>query len=125
MHKNQRVLRDYRESAFSLLVDAATNGHVGAQHNIAVLYRNGDWVERDDDQALNWYLTAARQGLSKSQVSLGALYYDFSLEQTDAIKRERLLSESSRWLKAAIDDEEAKTIIKLLEESDFSNCTFE
>ncbi len=52
----------------------AEQGDSYAQHNLGVLYANGQGVPQDYAQARQWYEKAAAQGLAEAQSNLGALY---------------------------------------------------
>ena len=46
-------------------------GHARGQHNLAVAYHNGRGVERDTTESIRWYLMAAKQGFTVSQIAIG------------------------------------------------------
>lgn len=46
-----------------------------AQCNLGACYENGDWVEKNLEEAVKWYTKAANQGYAKAQYNL-ALSYD-------------------------------------------------
>ena len=52
----------------------AEQGDAYAQHNLGVLYANGQGVPEDYVQARQWYEKAAAQGRPESQFYLGVLY---------------------------------------------------
>ncbi len=57
----------------------AEQGLAKAQHNLGVLYYNGegtpqDRVTQDYREAIRWYRKAAEQGVAGSQFSLGLMY---------------------------------------------------
>ena len=53
---------------------AADQGYADAQHNLGVMYLNGDGVPKDSAEAVKWFRKAAEQGLADSQYNLGGLY---------------------------------------------------
>lgn len=53
---------------------AAEQGHASAQHNLGIMYSNGDGVPEDDTKAVRWYRMAARQGHAGAQNNLGFMY---------------------------------------------------
>ena len=54
---------------------AANNGHVSAQYMLAVLYQQGEGVEKvDEKKAAKWYRAAAVQGMPEAQVLLADCY---------------------------------------------------
>ena len=54
----------------------ATNGHMSAQFNIAVLHSRGEGVPQDQELAIKWYLRSAEQGHGDAQCALGQLHFD-------------------------------------------------
>ena len=58
------------------LREAAEQGHLKAQHNLGLMYDNGEGVPEDDAEALKWYRKAAEQGHLKAQHNLGLMYYN-------------------------------------------------
>jgi hypothetical protein len=67
------VEQNYVEAAAWFRI-AADQGHVGAQHNLALMYENGEGVPQDYSEAAKWYRMAAEQGNAGSQNNLGGLY---------------------------------------------------
>src|SRR5262249_51806209 len=49
-------------------------GYAEAQHNLALMYENGEGVPQDYSEAARWYRIAAKQGNPGSQNNLGRLY---------------------------------------------------
>jgi len=56
----------------------AEQGDARAQNNLGILYRNGEGLVQDFDQARAWLLRSAAQGHAQAQYSLGIMY-DFGL----------------------------------------------
>ncbi len=52
----------------------AEQGYVKAQHNLGLMYNNGEGVPQDNAEAVKWYRKAAEQGYSVAQYTLGFLY---------------------------------------------------
>jgi transposase InsO family protein len=50
---------------------AAEQRHAGAQFVFGVLYREGEGVAKDDNEALKWFRKAAEQGEAEAQYELG------------------------------------------------------
>jgi len=65
--------KKYKE-AFSLFNKLAEAGDAEAQHNLALLYRTGQGVEKDLAQSGYWFRKAADQGVSDAQYYLGFMY---------------------------------------------------
>ena len=77
----------------------AEQGFAKAQHNLGVLYYNGegipqDRVTQDYAEAVRWYRKAAEQGIAGSQFSLGFMYDNgLGVAQDHA--------EATRWFREA------------------------
>ena len=73
---------------------AAKQGNAGAQHNLGVMYENGQGVPQDDAEAVKWYRMAAEQGYDKPQNNLGQMYRNgLGVPQDDA--------EAVKWYRKA------------------------
>ncbi len=55
-------------------VPLAQNGHLNAQNNLGVMYREGEGVGQDYNEALKWFKLSAGQGDAEAQNNLGQLY---------------------------------------------------
>jgi TPR repeat protein len=53
---------------------AADEGHSDSQFNLGLMYEQGIGVEKDEKEALVWYLKAAQQGNSNAQYNVAVLY---------------------------------------------------
>lgn len=62
------------EEAFKIYLPLAESGNVGAQFNIAGMYRYGEGVPVNYERSFRWYEKAALQGHAMSQHYLGGLY---------------------------------------------------
>ena len=60
--------------AFLTYLEAATQGHAGAQTQVGYMYSNGKGIKEDKAKAIDWYLKAAEQGNATSMLNLGVLY---------------------------------------------------
>ena len=60
--------------AFNALENSADQGDAYAQYELGVIYRDGQGVAQDYDQAVSWYRKAADQGNADAQNSLGVMY---------------------------------------------------
>ena len=67
------LAEDYA-TASRLLRPLAAQGHAGAQHNLGVMYGNGQGVPQSYAEALKWYRLAAMQGHGPAQQNLGVMY---------------------------------------------------
>jgi hypothetical protein len=54
----------------------AEQGHPKAQHNIGVMQRDGQALEKDPAEAVKWFRKAAEQGYFKAQNNLAFMYRD-------------------------------------------------
>ena len=52
----------------------AEQGNAKAQHNMGLMYANGQGIPKNDRQAVSWYRKAAEQGLAEAQNNLGLMY---------------------------------------------------
>lgn len=57
------------DKALPLLTIAAEAGDVKAQHFLALMYQNGNGVERDFEKAAYWYDKTAKQGDAEAQLT--------------------------------------------------------
>jgi len=53
---------------------SADEGHSDSQFNLGLMYEQGIGVEKDQKEAVIWYLKAAQQGNSNAQYNLAVLY---------------------------------------------------
>ncbi len=67
-------LRKDLPSAVTLLTDAATKSHAGAQFEMGLMYEAGLGVEKSDEKAIEWYGKASGQGHAGAQRNLGLMY---------------------------------------------------
>ena len=69
LHKNNDS-----PQAFTLYKKAADQGFVPSQHNLGVMYLNGNGVEQNYDKAVEYFKKAASNNYSISQYNLGVMY---------------------------------------------------
>lgn len=62
------------KKAFYYFSQAANNGDVLAQNEIAYMYAAGKGTRRNNEKALMWYKKAANHGLASAQYNLGLMY---------------------------------------------------
>jgi TPR repeat protein len=62
------------ESEFAKIQIAAEQGNAQAQHNLGVMYADGQGVKQDYAAAVQWFEKAAKQGIAQAQTNLGVLY---------------------------------------------------
>ena len=74
----------------------ADKGHAEAQMKLGWLYKNGQGVQKNEAEAVNWYRKAAEQGYDKAQFNLGVVYaYGKGVQQNEA--------EAFNWFRKAAD----------------------
>lgn len=61
-------------TAYKVFSRLAQEGDVEAQHNLAVLYKQGKGVMKDAKKAAQWFRKAADKGLADAQYYLGHMY---------------------------------------------------
>lgn len=59
----------------TLIREKSKAGDPNFQYQVGLCYRNGYNIEKNNDEALKWYLLAANQEHSDSQFSIGYMYY--------------------------------------------------
>jgi TPR repeat protein len=65
---------DYAK-AYEEFKPLAEQGDAKSQHNLGVMYSNGQGVPQDYAEAVKWYRKAADQGYADGQYNLGVMYY--------------------------------------------------
>ncbi|QQF85977.1 sel1 repeat family protein [Histophilus somni] len=72
----QFIKQQNYSDAFPLFKQLAEQGDANAQHNLGVMYENGNGITQNDQQAVYWYTKAAEQGEAHAQNNLGLMYTD-------------------------------------------------
>ncbi len=85
--------------AYPFLIKAARQGHPDSQNLVGVMLENGQGVDANEQDALDWFRKAAESGLVKSQMNLGRLLGPESPDQSRRL-------ESLAWLALASDQED-------------------
>lgn len=67
-------ITDSLEDRIAWLKGAAQRGNSSAQHDLAVLYAQGNGLEQDYRSAAHWFREAAVQGIANAQYNLGVLH---------------------------------------------------
>jgi len=57
------------------IATAAQKGDPEAQNGLGVMYRLGSGVEKDPQEAMDWYRKAAKQGYAPAMLNIAASYY--------------------------------------------------
>ena len=91
--------------AARLLLVAARAGNPLAELRLAIMYDNGDAVDRDKKEAFGWYLSAARAGEPAAQDEAGSFYEDGAIVPEDWIEAAKWYARSAqfRWANAELD----------------------
>ena len=76
------ALARYRAAAEGEGEEEGGGASAAAQFNLAMCYRRGEGVSKDDAQALRWFLRAAGQGLALGQTQVGRGYVSPPLLRT-------------------------------------------
>jgi TPR repeat protein len=82
------------ELAYSEFLISAEEGHLESQFNVALMYENGIGVEKDEVQALAWYLKSAQQGNAAAQYNLAVLYENGRGTEVD-------FAQANEWYRSA------------------------
>jgi TPR repeat protein len=61
---------------FEVYKKAAEQGVSRAQNKLGLMYYNGEGVQQNYKEALNWYRKAAEQGFAEAQNNLGLMYHN-------------------------------------------------
>lgn len=64
------------EEAYKIFYDLAEDDDLAAMRNVALMLRRGKGVEKDPDEAQDWYERAAEAGLVTAQADLGVMLLD-------------------------------------------------
>lgn len=81
-------------AALAQLKASAQTGSVGAESILGALYQAGSSVNRDDVEAVKWFLKAAEQGDMEAQFGLGVMYANGYGTQQD-------YASAARWFRKA------------------------
>jgi hypothetical protein len=60
-------------------------GYASALYNLALMYRNGEGVPKDDKEAVKWYRLAAEQGHASAQNNLALMYRNGEVVLQDSV----------------------------------------
>lgn len=71
---------------FLRTLNLAESGLASAQLDLAHIYKEGLYVEKNDELAYEWFLKAAHQGLAEAECRLGDCFYDGEGVEKDADK---------------------------------------
>lgn len=77
--------KDFK-TAVQIFRNLADQGNAEAQYNLAILYRQGEGVKKNNSVALEWFEKSAQQGLASAQYYLGHLYDTGDSVSKDPVK---------------------------------------
>lgn len=112
--------------SFSICKAEAEAGHALAQVSLATQYMYGEKVERNEEQAFNWYLKAAEQGVASGSVAYmyatgtgtvqddheAAKWYEKAAQQGDAVSQVNLGRYYEQGVGVDADVNKAKALYK-------------
>ena len=90
------------ETALKKFTPAANAGYAPAQCYLGSLYFDGNGVEQDREEGLEWWIKAAKQGDALAQSNLGFAY-------GEGIGAERDWEQSAKWYMKAVEGDEANS----------------
>eukprot|EP00746_Dinoflagellata_sp_MGD_P168126 gnl/MRDRNA2_/MRDRNA2_99313_c0_seq1.p1 gnl/MRDRNA2_/MRDRNA2_99313_c0~~gnl/MRDRNA2_/MRDRNA2_99313_c0_seq1.p1 ORF type:complete len:568 (-),score=160.25 gnl/MRDRNA2_/MRDRNA2_99313_c0_seq1:59-1762(-) len=70
------IVEQSAKDAISWYMKASESGFPNALHNVGLMYMNGDGVQKDEEEALNYFEEAATKGNLPSMMSTGQIYND-------------------------------------------------
>lgn len=73
------------KEAFDLFLKAANNGHIGSMNRVAVQFYEGEGVDQDFIESMNWDLKSIAAGEGDAALLLAKLYMT-SEKETDKVK---------------------------------------
>lgn len=82
------------ERAFDLMKKAAEQGNANAEVYLGTMYRNGQGVKKDRDEAIRWYNAAIARGSAWGMFEMGSLLYE---------RPKRDTPKTLEWFKKAAD----------------------
>ncbi|MBF0358748.1 MAG: sel1 repeat family protein [Magnetococcales bacterium] len=76
----------FSQEDVKIIKDLAKQGNAKAQHNLGAMFLNGQGVEKNIAEAINWFRQAAEQGLVTAQHNLGTIYLQGEELAADSIE---------------------------------------
>ncbi len=76
------------------LLEKAANGDAEAQFALGLMFYTGDHVEKNTEEAIEWWRMSAENGYAKAQFTVGVAYY-----KGDGVAQDK--EEGIKWLRAA------------------------
>ena len=101
-HKENTLLHREIERIYQL----ANSGDIQARYTLGWMYNKGIGLEKDLQQALRWYKSAAQSGHLEAQINLGWLYF-----QGKGIKKNLL--QAIKWFKKAAHQDDSSAQVTL------------
>lgn len=89
------------DAALEAMFQQAEEGDVNAQYNLGIMFYNGEGVEKDYAQAMQWFLAAASQGDAEAQFNLGIM-----IGRGEGVKKDPKISR--QWFEKAAEQGHAE-----------------
>ncbi len=99
---------EIHEDPVELIRQSAEKGWPAAQYNMGLLYEEGYYVDKDEQQAFEWYNKAAQQGSTEGMTAVGMCYYNGSGVQA-------YLKQALSWLTKAAEEGDMRAQLLLAE----------
>nr|URM61841.1 Sel1-like repeat-containing protein [Mimivirus sp.] len=80
--------------AFKYYQEAANQNHTNAQYWLAIFYKTGKYVSKDNQKAIYWLTLAANQSLNSAKIKLAEMYMQGTCVEQDYHKAFELLNSS-------------------------------
>jgi TPR repeat protein len=93
-------------TAIKELTPLATNGSAEAQNELGTMYKKGEGVAQDSQEAIKWYRLAADQGNAEAQINLGSMY-----DHGEGVAQD--YHEAVKWFRLAADQGDPNGQLKL------------
>ena len=93
-----RMIASKKEAA-KCFIQAAEQGHLKSQNNIAVMYKLGEGVQKSFDKALEWFTKAAESGDYVAQYNLGNLYQEVGAIRSECSAIKWYKKAAEQWIK--------------------------
>jgi len=104
--ENPVELREFVPEALEFLRTAADAGIPIAQYNLGFLYRTGQWVDKDLEEALRWLEPPALSGDARAQLWSGITYLDKYYAADEGPEADQFYASGEQWLRKLLESEE-------------------
>jgi len=104
--ENPVELREFVPEALEFLRTAADAGIPIAQYNLGFLYRAGQWVDKDFEEALRWFESPARSGDVRAQLWSGITYLEQYYAADEGPEADQFYASGEQWLRRLLESDE-------------------